>query len=78
MEDQIKILEEKVNMLEERVNVLEVMLLKGPWRALLDDIVHEYIKKHYPYAGSCDTYLYLKVLDSMKEQIKTLLMGGDH
>lgn len=78
MEDQIKILEEKVNVLEERINVLEVMLLKNPWEALLDDIVHEYIREHYPYADSCDTYLYFRVLDSMKEQIKTLLMGGDH
>lgn len=71
MEDQIKIL-------EERVDVLETVLLKDPWRLLLDDIVSEYIREHYPYAGSYDTDLYFRVLESMKEQIKTLLMGGNH
>ena len=71
MEDQIKIL-------EERIDVLETRLSKDLWQILLGDTVRAYIREHYPYAGSDDTDLYWRVLDSMKEQIKTLLMGGDH
>lgn len=78
MEEQIKVLEEKIKVLEERINVLETMLLKDPWEALLDDTVRAYIRKNYPYYGSYDIDLYFRVLESMKEQIKTLLMGGDH
>lgn len=71
-------MEEQIKILEERVNVLEVMLLKDPWETLLDDIVRAYIREHYPYCGSYDFDLYFRVLESMKEQIKTLLMRGDH
>lgn len=71
-------MEERIKILEERINVLETLLLKDPWEALLDDMVRAYIRDNYPYADSCDTYLYFRVLESMKEQIKTLLMGGDH
>lgn len=53
-------------------------MLEDPWRILLDDAVREYIRKNYPYCGSYDFDLYDRVLESMKEQIKTLLMGGDH
>lgn len=71
-------MEEQIKILEERINVLETLLLKDPWRILLGEAVSEYIKEHYPYAGSYDTDLYWRVFESMKEQIKTLLMGGDH
>jgi len=71
-------MEEKIKILEERVNELETRLSKDLWRALLEDIVDDYIKEHYPYCGSYDTDLYWRVLESMKEQITTLLMRGDH
>lgn len=71
-------MEEKIKILEERVNELETLLAKDPWEALLDDTVRAYIREHYPYCGSYDFDLYDRVLESMKEQIKTLLMGGDH
>lgn len=71
-------MEEQIKILEERVNVLEVTLLRDPWRILLCDIVEEYIREHYPNGGSYDTDLYFRVLESMKKQLKTLLMGGDH
>ena len=70
-------MEEKIAILEERINVLE-MRAGDPWRMLLDDIVHAYIREHYSYCGSYDADLYWRVLESMKEQIKFLLMGGDH
>jgi len=70
-------MEEQIKILEEKVNILEALLLKNPWEILLDDIVRDYIREHYPY-GNGYTDLYSKVLESMKEQIKTLLMGGDH
>ena len=71
-------MEEQIKILEERVNALEAMLSKNLWRILLDDIVEEYIREYYPYSGSYDTDLYSRVMESMKEQLKTLLMGGDH
>ena len=71
-------MEDKIKILEERVAVLENMLFKNPWEILLDDIVRVYIREHYPYGGSYNTNLYSRVLESMKEQLKTLLMGGDH
>lgn len=72
-------MEERIKILEERINVLETMLLsKDPWETLLDDTVREYIREHYPYCGSYDFDLYFRILESMKEQIKTLLMEGDH
>lgn len=71
-------MEDKIQILEERINVLEIMLLKDPWEILLDDAVKTYIREHYPYCGSYDIDLYFKVLESMKEQIKTLLTGGNH
>lgn len=71
-------MEEKIKILEERIDVLETLLLKDPWEALLDDTVRAYIREHYPHCDSYDIDLYFKVLESMKEQIKTLLMGGDH
>lgn len=78
MEDKIQILEERIDALEQRINVFEVMLLKDPWEILLDDTVRAYIRERYPYGGSYDFVLYERVLESMKEQIKILLMGGDH
>ena len=71
-------MEEQIKILEERVNELETRLSKDLWRTLLEDIVVEYIREYYPYASSYDTDLYCRVLESMKEQIKTLLMGGNH
>lgn len=71
-------MEEQIKILEERVNVLEVMLSKDPWETLLGDIVRVYIREHYPHDDSYDIDLYFRVLKSMKEQIKTLLMRGDH
>ena len=71
-------MEEQIKILEARVEVLEAVLLKDPWRILLCDVVSEYIREHYPYAGTYDTDLYFRVLESMKEQIKTLLMGEEH
>lgn len=70
-------MEDKIKILEERVEVLEAVLLRDPWRLLLDDVVSAYIREHYPYA-SYDTDLYLRVLESMKEQIIALLMKGEH
>lgn len=75
MEDKIQILEERIDALEVRISVLEIM---DPWNTLLEDTVRAYIREHYPYADSYNTDLYFRVLESMKEQIKTLLMGGDH
>lgn len=71
-------MEEKIRILEERIDMLETLLLKDPWEALLDDTVRAYIREHYPYCGSYDFDLYFRILESMKEQIKTFLMGGDH
>lgn len=71
-------MEEQIKILEERVNMLETLLLKDPWETLLDDAVRAYIREHYPNGGSYDTNLYFRVMESMKEQLKTLLMGGDH
>ena len=71
-------MEDKIKILEERVEVLEAALLRDPWRLLLDDVVSTYIREHYPYADSYDTDLYLRVLESMKEQIIALLMKGKH
>lgn len=78
MEDKIQILEERIDMLEERISVLELMLLKDPWETLLNDTVRAYIREYYPYSDSYNIDLYFRVLESMKEQIKTLLMGGNH
>ena len=71
-------MEDKIKILEERVEVLEAALLRDPWRLLLDDVVSTYIREHYPYADGYDTDLYLRVLESMKEQIIALLMKGEH
>lgn len=71
-------MEEQIKILEERIDRLEALVLKDPWEVLLDDTVRDYIREHYPYCGSYDFDLYFRILESMKEQIKTLLMGGDH
>lgn len=71
-------MEERIKILEERIDRLEALVLKDPWETLLDDTVREYIREHYPYCGSYDFDLYFRILESMKEQIKTLLMRGDH
>lgn len=70
-------MEDRIEELERRIYMLEKMF-DNQWQLLLDDIVREYIKEYYPYGGIGDTNIYFRVLESMKEQIKTLLMGGDH
>lgn len=70
-------MENKIAELEYRICELE-RRIDDPWRPLLDGVVREYIREHYPYGGSCDADLYWRVLESMKEQIITLLMGGNH